>query len=356
MKRLGNCWNDICKLENVELAFDLAIKHKKHRDKHGKDKNEIVTRVHDSLVNETYDFGEYTKMTVYEPKEREIHYPKNFDTMVLHKCLINVVGKYFIKKLPDDSFASIKGRGLHKAVKKLKEFIKTHPDWYFFQGDISHYFQNIDHDKLKETLRWVLKCKKTLKFCDKLIDSYPTGLPIGNHTSPYFANLFLAKLGHRIKEELGAKLMIIYMDDILVCFKNKKEAVKFKAWFENELNILGLSLKSNFRIAPIKTGIDFLGYKFYDTHTKLRKRIKLRMKRKSNKMMSQPADKYKQQMASYWGWCKHGDCKHLLKKTMGSHLGLFTAPKQKKRKKKFNNNSNQKSSGSNNVNTTPTTP
>lgn len=334
MKRLGNCWERICERDNVDRAFDLAVRQKKHRNKHKEHKEEIVQRVYENLNNGTYEFGDYTEMVVFEPKKRIIHYPKNFDTMVLHKCLLNVVGPYFISKLPDDSYASMKGRGLTPAVYKLKKFIKAHKDWYFFQGDIHKYFQSVDHVKLKATLRTVLKCKKTLEFCDKLIDSFPEGLPIGNHTSPYFANLFLAKLGHRIKEVWGAKLMLIYMDDILVCFETKEEAIRFKDWFEEELHKMSLSLKPNWKVAPINTGIDFLGYKFYDTHTALRKRIKNRMKRKANDLMDLPDEEFKLQMASYYGWCSHANCRHLLKKTFGDHLPAFENSKTSKRRKK----------------------
>lgn len=332
MKRLGNCWDKICSRENIEKAFHLACTQKKHRTRYQGLKDEIVSSIYQELNFGTYDFGEYTEMIVYEPKKRIIHYPENFKTNVYHKCLLNVVGPYFISKLPDDSYASMKGRGLTPATEKLKKFIKRHPSWYYFQGDISKYFQSIDHDLLKSTLRTVLKCPKTLEFCDKLIDSYPEGLPIGNHTSPYFANLFIAKLGHRIKEVWGAKLMLIYMDDIVVCFETKQEATHFRLWFEHELKELKLALKPNWKVAPVSTGIDFLGYKFYPTHTRLRKRIKRRMKNKAKKMMSLDDKEFKSQMASYYGWCSHADCKHLLKVTFKHHLWAFKKKKKRKRK------------------------
>lgn len=336
MKRLGNCWEQICSIENIEKAFDLAVRLKKYKKRFLSKRGEIVAQIHKDLVNETYDFGEYTEMIVYEPKKRIIHYPKNFSTNVLHKCLLNVVGQYFISKLPDDSYASMKGRGLRPAVYKLKDFAKKHPDWYYFQGDIAKYFQNIDHDILKQKLRTVLKCKPTLRFCDKLIDSYPEGLPIGNHTSPYFANLNLAELGHKIKEQYGVKLMLIYMDDIVCCFPTKEEATQFKDWFIEELSKLKLSLKSNYKVAQISEGVDFLGYKFFGTHTFLRKRIKSRMKSRALKYMPLDDKEFKRHMASYYGWCSHANCKNLLKKYFGAHLDSFKQKKKKKVRKKVN--------------------
>lgn len=285
--------------------------------------DELVKTLRNNLINETYSFGPYKEMIRYEPKKRIIHYPINISDKIYHKCLLNIVGPYLISKLPDDSYASIKGRGILKAVNKIKKFIKTHKDWYFLQADISKYYDHMDHDILKSIIRKYLKDSKTIKLIDAIIDSFPNGIPIGNHTSQYFANLFLSVLGHKIKEKYKVKFMIIYMDDFLFMFPNKEETKKFKEIFTKEVSDLKLSLKSNIRIAPVSYGIDLLGYKFYPTHTRLRKRIKIRMKKKLKKVMKLNDKDFKDQMSSYYGWCKHGDCKNLLKKTFKEKYKLF---------------------------------
>lgn len=316
MKRLGNTWSDICSEENIRNSILMVVKNPENID-------ELVETLKDDLINETYSFGPYKEMIRYEPKKRIIHYPINASDKIYHKCLLNVVGPYLISKLPDESYASIKGRGLTKAVRKIFKFVKEHPDWYFMQADISKFYDNMDHDVLKSIIRRYLKCQKTLKLIDAIIDSFPNGVPIGNHTSQYFANIYLSLLGHKIKEKYGVKFMIIYMDDFLFMFPNKEEANKFKEIFVKEINELKLTIKNNIRVAPVSYGIDMLGYKFYPNRIQLRKRIKLRMIKKLKKAWKLNDKDFKQQMASYYGWCSHADCKKLLKKHFKHRYILF---------------------------------
>lgn len=333
MKRLGNCWKDICTKENIERAFNKSVIQTRHELKFGPKKDQIIQRVYDSLRDGSYKFGEYNQMILYTPKRRVICYPKDFASNVIQNALLNILKPWFLKKIPSDSYASMKDRGLTKAVNKLKRFIKYHPDWYFFQGDIRHFFQNINHDVLKKVLRTVLKDKPTLECLDRLIDSYPEGIPIGNQLSPYLANLVLYQVGHKIKEEIRAELMIIYMDDIVVCFPNKDKAKEFSQWLIKELEALDLYLKPNWRIAPMSFGIDFLGYIFYPTHTRLRKGIKLNMQKKAKQCMSMRHKEFKRQLSSHYGWCCQGNCTHLMKKTFKKHWLIFK--KFRRRRKPF---------------------
>lgn len=312
MKRLGNIWNKICSKQNIEKSIKMVT-----------DQSELVDIIQQKLITETYSFGPYTKLIVHEPKERIIHYPVNIYDKIYHKCLLNVIGEYLISKLPDDSFASIKGRGITKACNKIKKFIKTKNNWYYIQTDVKKYYDNIDHNILKDILRRYIKCKKTLKMLDQLIDSYPNGLPIGNHTSQYFANIYLAQLGHKIKEYYKVPFMIIYMDDLLFMFPTKSEANQFKQILIKEIENINLTLKSNLRVSPVSSGINMLGYVFYPTHTRLRKRIKLNMKKQFKRFQYSDDKIFKLKLASYYGWCSHGDCKHLLKKTFKNRYKMF---------------------------------
>lgn len=323
MKRLGNCWKDICTRENIERAFDKSILQTRHEQKFGPRREQIIQEVYESLRNGTYDFGEYNQMILYTPKRRVICYPKNFTSNVIQNALLNILKPQFLKKIPLDSYASMKDRGLKKAVTKLKHFIRYHPDWYFFQGDIRHFFQNINHQVLKKLLRTILKDTEAIKCLDKLIDSYSEGIPIGNQFSPYLANLMLYQVAHKIKEVIRAKLMIIYMDDFVVCFPTKEEAKQFSQWLIKELNNLDLHLKPNWRIAPVSFGIDFLGYIFYPTHTRLRKGIKLTMQKKAEKCMHLRHREFKNQLSSHYGWCCQGNCTNLMKKTFKRHWLVF---------------------------------
>ena len=312
MKRLGNVWSMICDKQNVEKSVQMVT-----------NQDGLVNIVQQNLVSETYSFGPYTKLVVHEPKERIIHYPINILDKIYHKCLLNVIGEYLISKLPDDSYASIKGRGITKACNKIKKFIKYRSDWYFLQADISKYYDNIDHNILKQIIRKFIKCKRTLEMIDRLIDSYQKGLPIGNHTSQYFANLYLSVLGHKIKEYYKVPFMIIYMDDFLFMFPTKKKANQFKQYFIEEIKNLKLTIKPNLRIAPVSSGINMLGYVFFPTYTRLRKHIKVNMKRQVKRYQNFNDKIFKLKLASYYGWCSHGNCRHLLKKTLKYRYNMF---------------------------------
>lgn len=314
MKRLGNIWNTICSRENIIQAIQLAGQ---------KVDEDLINTIQKNLIEETYTFGPYTKMIVYEPKERIIHYPEDKTDKIYHKCLLNVTGEFFVNKLPKDSYASIKGRGLTKACEKIKKFLRTHKDWYFLQADVHKYYDNIDHEILKTILRSYIKDTKALKLMDRLIDSYPKGVPIGNHTSQYFANLYFGRLGHKIKEYYKVPFMIIYMDDFLFMFPSKAEATKFKECFLQELSKLKLKLKPNTRIAPVSYGINILGYTFFPTHTRLRKKIKVNMKKQLRRYRNADDATFKLKLASHYGWCKHGDCKNLLRKVLKDKYKLF---------------------------------
>ena len=92
-------------------------------------------------------------------------------------------------------------------------------DWYL-KMDVRKYFDSIDHGVLKGMLRRRFKDPLLLALLDGVIDSYATspgrGLPIGNLTSQFFANHYLGVLDHHVKQTLGCRRYVRYMDDFVV--------------------------------------------------------------------------------------------------------------------------------------------
>lgn len=340
MRRIGNIWNKLKSPENISKAFRDAITKTKNRQRFASRREEIIANTSSILEAQNYElFRDYSRFIMYEPKEREVHFPAHFEVNVIHKCLLNVIGDRIIRYIPQFSRANIKNRGSHQAISKLSKFARTHPDWYYFKGDVRKFFDNIDHEFLKLKLRRLIKDHLVLELCDNLIDSYHTspgrGLPIGNHTSPYFANLFLAEIDHEIVEQYKVEFVTRYMDDIVACFKTKEEATQFRLWFTSKLNAVNLELKNNYRVDKLANGVDFLGYVIRPTHVRLRKRLKNNIKRKTKRCKDLDDESFKQQMASYWGWCKYADAMHLIKSIWSdSQIKLFTNPKPKKKRKK----------------------
>ena len=104
---------------------------------------------------------------------------------------------------------------------------------------------------------------------------------------------------------------------------SKAEVTAYLRQIEVKIQALNLTIKNNVRIAPTLTGIDFIGYNFFPTHTLLRKSIKQNLKRKVRRYMQSDDKEFKRQTASHYGWAKHCDSKHLLKKIMGNRLQLY---------------------------------
>lgn len=336
MKRYGNLWPLVCDRANIESAADKALKGKRpnrERDRFKANRKELLDELEASLLNETYHFSFLKWFTVYEPKERKIHHSPFYPDKILHHCVMNVVKPLIIEKMTGDAYGSIEGRGVTMAADRLKRALRRNPDWYFLQIDCRHFYPSIDHDVCKAAVRRVVKCPQTLKMIDAIIDVHEEGLAIGVFPSQYLANLMMAKIDHWAKEVLRAKYYFRYMDDIVILVPDKTTAKEYLERIKIELEQLKLTVKNSWRIAPATYGIDFIGYKFFPTHTQLRKRIKLKMQKRVRQLTKQGVDDatFKRQLASHFGWCKHGDCRHLLRTTLKDKIILFEKNMEYKR-------------------------
>ena len=155
-----------------------------------------------------------------------------------------------------------------------------------------------------------------LQLLSEVIDS-ADGVPIGNYLSQFFANLYMAYFDHWVKEELKVKYYYRYADDIVLLSDSKDQlrswCVAIKMYLSQELQ---LRLKDNYQIFPVDSrGIDFVGYVFYHTHTKLRKSIKMKLRRLIDKYEQGqiPKEELQIKLASYFGWLKYCDSKNLLR-------------------------------------------
>lgn len=145
----------------------------------------------------------------------------------------------------------------------------------------------------------------------RIIRSYGPGLAIGYHSSQLLGNFYLCLLDHYMKAELGVKYYFRYCDDIVVLGPNKAYLHdifnKLRYLVENKLH---LTIKQNWQIFPVEArGIDFLGYVTRHDYVLVRKHIKQKVARKLHKVKSKKR-KYVV-LASFWGWAKHCNSKHL---------------------------------------------
>jgi hypothetical protein len=229
----------------------------------------------EELLSGAYQPRPYRVFEIYEPKRRVICAADVRDRVV-HHAVCNVVGPIFERSLIADTFACRVGKGAHAAVARLQQFARRQA--CYLQCDVRQYFASIDHAVLKALLRRKLKDARVLSLLEQIIDQpLPTaatpgcGLPIGNLTSQYFANLYLGELDHLLKERLRVKGYVRYMDDF-VLFGADKQALR--ATHEQVSDFLATELRLALKeratiIAPVNQGIAFLGFRVYPALVKL---------------------------------------------------------------------------------------
>lgn len=315
MKRLSNIYPLIYSIENLQLADEKARKGKSGQygvKMHNANREANILSLHEMLKNRTYKTSKYRSFKIYDPKEREVFRLPYFPDRITHHAVMNILEPIFVNTFTTDSYSCIKGKGIHAAANAIKSALKDEKGTLFcLKLDVKKFYPNIDHDVLKSLLARKFKDKDLLWLLGEIIDS-AEGLPIGNYLSQYFANFYLTYFDHWIKEEKRVKYYFRYADDLVFLSDNKTYLhsllSEIRTYLQEELK---LTIKENYQLFPVSArGIDFVGYKFYHTHTLLRKRIKKNFARMLNKNSS------KASIDSYYGWAKHCNSKHLLKKLL----------------------------------------
>ena len=341
MKRKTNLYNDILKYQNILEILNLVskkIKNKKEIIEFSYLKNTNVFDIQMKLYRQDYDFSKYHIFLIKDPKYRVIMSEKLNDKIVNH-----LVSKYILLSsiepcLIDTNVATRKNKGSKYALDKLYEYINEigfSKTIYALKIDISKYFYNIDHEIILDKIRKRIKEKKSISIIEQILKttdekyindcisrivnneilhisklnlskkdklnkintlrSIPfynkgKGLPIGNMTSQILAVFYLNDVDHFIKEDLGYKYYIRYMDDLIILDTDKEKLkadfYSIKEKIENEK--LKVNKKSN--IYNLKKGVSFLGYSFCISnnkllvryHNKTIHRINLNLKKKRN--------------------------------------------------------------------------
>ncbi|MGQ0738263.1 MAG: reverse transcriptase domain-containing protein [Bacteroidota bacterium] len=299
-------------MDNLRLADQKARKGKNWQygiRKHDQNREANILALHDRLLNRTYRTSEYHVRTIQEKKTREIYRLPYYPDRITHHAVMNVLEPLFVATFTRDTYSCIKGRGIHGASNAVKAALKDQPGTqYYLQLDIKKFYPSIDHQVLKALLRRKFKDQDLLWLLDEIIDS-AEGLPIGNYLSQYLANFYLSYFDHWIKEVKGVKYYFRYADDLLILAPDKASLHQLLRDIDQYLHdLLKLEIKPNWKICPVRCGIDFVGYVHYHTHTRLRPYIK----RNYARMLARNPNPLSK--ASYNGWLKHCNSGNLIKK------------------------------------------
>ena len=281
----------------TKLTFEKMLSAHIRASKGKKTKKEVILfemnletnliRIIDEIKNGTYKFGEYREFIIYEPKERIIKSLHYRDRIVHQWYVEEFIKPYFYKRFIKDTYACLDERGTHNAVINVQNQMRNASsvygnDYYILKTDIKKYFYSIDKEILLKIISSKIKDKMLLEFSKKILDDGNTlGIPIGNYTSQFFANIYLNELDHYVKENLKIKFYTRYMDDQIFLLRNKQEAaLVFKLVSSFVGAHLNLKLNHKSKYYPNKLGVDFCGYIIYPTHILLRKRFKKKIKKK----------------------------------------------------------------------------
>lgn len=339
MKRIGYLFDKVCDLENLRLAEINAGKGKGSRQEVAQFRanlEENLAKLRAELVNKTYHTSAYTCFIKHEPKERVI-FKLPYRDRVVQWTIMQVLVPIWTPIFTRDTYACIKGRGVHSLLHQLRKDLRNDPDGtkYCYKIDIRKFYPSITHSILKEVVRKRIKDPDLLWLLDDIIDS-ADGVPIGNYISQYFANLYLAELDHIVKEQWGVKYYYRYADDI-VALSDSKEFLH--GLHEKVVRYLTehrrLELKPNYQIFPVEArGIDYVGYVTRHSYCRARKRNKKALCKIVAKLRHKglTGEEIRLRVASRLGFIVHADSKHLIdklgvkklhevKKTLGQMVG-----------------------------------
>ena len=288
MKRHGYLFEQM-----IDYHALLAAAHRARRGK--RDRLEVarfifhlepnLLALQQELRTGAYRMGPYRTFEVREPKSRRICAAR-FRDRVVHHAVCGVLDPIFEAGLIADTYACRRGKGTHAAVRRLHQFSRRHA--YVLLCDVYHYFETLDHEVLKALYRRKLKDKALLALLDRIVD-HPIpggrpgkGVPIGNLTSQYLANLYLGELDHFVKDRLRLPGYLRYMDDFAVFADDKPRLHRTLAAIRRFLQeTLRLELREERTIvAPVSRGAPFLGFRVFPGLVRLDGRKLARLRRR----------------------------------------------------------------------------
>ena len=283
MKRVDNLWSEIVSDDNMKEAQRRASskgKKKRRTAMQFLSDSSNLKELQRDMAEGTYTTSEYRCFTRREGAKIRDLAALPFKDRIAQWAVMLQVAPVFTKTFIPQTYASIPGRGQHRALDKLHSYMRDTGAKYYLQMDVDDFFNQINHELLKDKIRRIFKDPMVVGFFCNVIDSFGTdvGVPKGNLTSQWLGNLYLSGIDHYFKEKFHAKWYIRFLDDIVILGWKKSWLRRALKRMQTLLAELGLKLNTNYRIAPVTEGIDFLGYRSFPGYTLLRKRVKNNLK------------------------------------------------------------------------------
>jgi RNA-directed DNA polymerase len=257
------------------------------------------------LVASCYRPGGYRNFYIFEPKRRRIS-AAPFRDRVVHHAVVRVLEPIFERRFIFDSYAYHRGKGTHAALDRTQTFPRRHS--YYLKTDVVRFFPNVDHAVLLGVVGKTIRDPRLMQLIAVIVDSgrgvleaeatrdlfpgddlfavlRPRGLPIGNLTSQFFANVLLDRVDHFIKEVLWVSGYVRYADDMVLFADDKPALHACREEIADRLSQPRLRLHPDkTQIRPSGAGLKFLGFVLRPNGRRLQQSTLLRFSRRLRRL------------------------------------------------------------------------
>ena len=236
MPKDSNLYTQIYSIKNLVLAWQRA--------REGKTKKGYVIdfekklgfnlkALHEELKNQIYKPKPLKTFILRDPKIRKIS-KSHFRDRIVHHALVKIIEPIFDKAFIYDCCANRKGKGTLFALNRFESFKRKVTNnlkskAFCLKADIKHYFQEVDHEILLEIIKKKISDEKVIWLIERILENNVVGnpkgkgMPLGNLTSRFFANVYLSRLDYFVKKTLKKKYYIRYVDDFVILDQSKEK-------------------------------------------------------------------------------------------------------------------------------------
>lgn len=359
MRRVGGLWDRLVSFDNLVLAARKAGRGK------GRKPNVVAFRFHlereilaiqRELADGTYRPGPYRAFPIREPKPRLIS-AAPFRDRVVHHALMNLLAPVLERGFIEHSFANREGKGTHAAVRLFQRWSRRRS--WVLKGDVAKYFPSIDLEILKALVARKVKDRRVLDLVGRIVDAsnpqepvvhhFPgddlytpferrRGLPLGNLTSQWLANLYLDPLDHFVKEVLRERHYLRYVDDFVVLGDDPSHLHEVRRRIGDFLVGLRLRLHPDkCQVFPVARGTRLLGFRVFPDRVLLPKQNARRAGRRMRRLArclaagEVTAEEVRASVHGWLGHARHARSWRVRRRVLGELMGELSLRRGKDR-------------------------
>ncbi|MDE1810545.1 MAG: group II intron reverse transcriptase domain-containing protein [Candidatus Micrarchaeota archaeon] len=357
MRTYANLYQRLCSYDNLLLAYRKARKGKAQKDyviDFEPDLERNLLLLKGELERLEYSPEPIATFILRDPKTRRIG-ASSFRDRVVHHALCNVIGPIFESRFIYDSFANQQGKGTHRAILRFEEFTRRvsrnagrarsgqqkllgsgKSYGYVLKADIKHYFDTVDQGILMQIISKRIKDARVIWLVGVILrnhrcDAPGKGMPIGNLTSQFFANVYLDELDQFVKHRLGVRYYIRYVDDFVILHRDRKALQLLRGEIQHFLvSDLRIELHPDkTRVVPLDRGITFLGFRVFPLYRLLKKSNARRIWRRMDRLKriyaagEMSAEQVSRSIEGWLGYARFADTYNLRRRVESRYEELF---------------------------------